>query len=93
MTINGVVYIDLTEHVREQMLFFGDREAHTVYRHFDDAAGSYTLDIGDARTVGFCDPRVPELLSSAQQVTVVGSSPRGVAEAVEGLRGACRGAA
>lgn len=88
MNVTGVVRVDLSGFVTDQVLFVGDQEVHTIWKQLSAGPPRVELDIGDASSVRW-DPRLVEMLTTTMRVTVVGTDARGVALATGALRGAC----
>jgi hypothetical protein len=86
MRITATVEVDMTPHVRDDLLLFGDTEVRHLYGHVPVGAPLHiTLRIGSARSVVWTE-RAVDALVGAQSVALVGSSSLGLSAAMSDLQ-------
>jgi hypothetical protein len=85
VNVAGFLRVDLSGFVQHGFLLVTGDVVYAA-RVADTFRGRILLDIGDAIRVQLLDPRLVEMFANAESVTVIGSDPRGVTEAIAALR-------
>lgn len=93
MRITATVQVDMSSFVDHHCLYFGDPEIHHMYRLAPVSSPvSIELNIGDATSVAWTH-RAVDALVGAQSVSIIGTSLRGVQDAMASLQGQFEGRA